>query len=146
MDYSKESNAKKKRAAVSKAKKAQNRIVTVAFRAIAAFTLIIIFAVGGTVFGAYVGIIESAPSFELGDMTPTNFNSTVYDMYGNQIWSFHAAGARRIHAPFEAIPEHLINAFVAIEDERFFQHHGVDVRGTLRAVYVSFIARTGQEG
>ncbi|MCL2610679.1 MAG: transglycosylase domain-containing protein [Defluviitaleaceae bacterium] len=146
MDYSRESNAKKKKAAVSKAKKAQNRIVTVAFRAIAAFTLIILFAVGGTVLGAYVGIIESAPPFVMGAMTPNNFNSTVYDMYGNEIWSFHAAGARRLHAPFYVIPEHLINAFIAIEDERFFEHHGVDVRGTLRAVYVSFIARTGKEG
>ncbi|MCL1925124.1 MAG: transglycosylase domain-containing protein, partial [Defluviitaleaceae bacterium] len=147
MDYSKESNNKKKRSAVSKTKKAQNRIVTVAFRSVAFLVLIIFFAIGGVVIGAYVGIIESGPSFEgLPSVTTTQFNSVVYDMYGNEIWYFHAAGARRLHAPFYTIPQHLINAFIAIEDERFFEHRGVDVRGTLRAAYVTFIARSGVEG
>lgn len=145
MDYSKESNMRKKKAAVSKTKKAQNRIVTVAFRFIVALSLVIIFAVSGVVLGAYVGIIEGSPTIE-NLATPTGFNTNVYDMYGNLIWEFHQAGLRRVHAPFDIIPKHLINAFIAIEDERFWEHHGVDVRGTLRALYVTFIAQSGTEG
>ena len=145
MDYSKESNMRKKKAAVSKTKKAQNRIVTVAFRFIVAMSLIVTFAVGGVVLGAYVGIIEGAPTIE-NLATPSGFNTNVYDLYGNLIWEFHQAGLRRVHAPFYIIPEHLINAFIAIEDERFWEHHGVDVRGTLRAIYVTFVARSGNEG
>ncbi len=38
---------------------------------------------------------------------------------------------------FQNLPENLINAVIVTEDKRFFQHHGVDFRGILRAVYVN---------
>ncbi len=40
---------------------------------------------------------------------------------------------RRIFTPYEEMPDHLIQAFIAIEDKRFYQHHGVDVRRTVAA-------------
>ena len=43
------------------------------------------------------------------------------------------AGHSRIYTPYDQIPEHLINAFVAIEDKRFWDHHGVDLLRTARA-------------
>ena len=39
---------------------------------------------------------------------------------------------------YQNLPENLINAVIVTEDKRFFQHHGVDFRGVLRAVYVNF--------
>src|SRR5207244_11981839 len=39
----------------------------------------------------------------------------------------------RIRVPLDAIPEHVRRAFVSAEDKRFFQHHGVDERGLIRA-------------
>jgi len=41
---------------------------------------------------------------------------------------------RRIPVTFEEIPEHVVNAFIAAEDRRFFEHPGIDYRGFLRAV------------
>lgn len=38
-----------------------------------------------------------------------------------------------VYAPYEQLPDNLINAFVAIEDKRFFEHQGVDFRRTLHA-------------
>ena len=38
---------------------------------------------------------------------------------------------------YQNLPENLINAVIVTEDKRFFQHHGVDFRGILRAVYVN---------
>ncbi len=45
------------------------------------------------------------------------------------------ANEHRIYAPYEAFPDDLVNAFVSIEDKRFFEHHGVDWRRTTGAVF-----------
>ncbi|MDN5938651.1 MAG: transglycosylase domain-containing protein, partial [Salinisphaera sp.] len=42
---------------------------------------------------------------------------------------------RRVPVTFDEIPPLLIHAFVAAEDDRFFQHHGVDIQGILRAAW-----------
>ena len=42
-------------------------------------------------------------------------------------------GHSRIYTPYDEFPTHLINAFVAIEDKRFWEHHGVDILRTTRA-------------
>src|ERR1022692_271604 len=48
---------------------------------------------------------------------------------------------RRIPVRYEQIPRQLVNAFLAAEDDRFFQHHGVDWQGILRAALAN--ARAG---
>ncbi len=45
-----------------------------------------------------------------------------------------AASERRIFVPYDQMPADLIHAFVAIEDKRFYEHRGVDVRRTAHAV------------
>lgn len=52
----------------------------------------------------------------------------------------------RATVPLERIPLSLQQAVVAIEDERFYQHHGVDLRGTLRALWRNLLARELLEG
>ncbi|NOZ52171.1 MAG: penicillin-binding protein 1A [Gammaproteobacteria bacterium] len=51
---------------------------------------------------------------------------------------------KRVPLDIEHTPQLLINAVLAAEDDRFFQHHGVDYRGLLRAVV--YLLRTGQKG
>jgi len=48
---------------------------------------------------------------------------------------------RRIPVAYDEIPEHVVLAFVAAEDRRFFEHPGIDYRGVLRAV--ARLVRTG---
>ncbi len=51
------------------------------------------------------------------------------------------------YIPFEQLPKNLINAVLATEDRRFFQHIGVDWQGILRAVYVNIVrGRVAQGG
>jgi membrane carboxypeptidase/penicillin-binding protein len=45
----------------------------------------------------------------------------------------HEPAQRRVAIPLDAIPENVRRAFVSAEDKRFFQHHGVDERGLIRA-------------
>lgn len=145
MDYSKNSNMKKRKAAVSKARKARNRLVTIGFRVIIAAILISVFAIGGVVFGAYMGVLESVQNMQNISHRPTQHSSIVLDMHGNEIHRFLAI-ENRISVPLEQIPLHLQNAFIAIEDQRFFEHNGVDMRGTLRAVYVTLFSDRTEGG
>ena len=50
--------------------------------------------------------------------------------------------------PISQVPQNLQNAFVAAEDVRFYEHHGVDPRGILRAVFANLTSgnATGQGG
>ncbi len=53
------------------------------------------------------------------------------EAYPLEVGGFAASSAD--YTPIEAIPEHLVNAFIAIEDKRFYRHHGVDWYRTLAA-------------
>ena len=53
---------------------------------------------------------------------------------------------KRIPIPITEMPKHLRNAFIAIEDVRFYKHFGVDVRGIARATYRNIIHRGITEG
>jgi penicillin-binding protein 1A len=53
---------------------------------------------------------------------------------------------RRKVVPFERIPKRLVQAFVASEDQRFFDHGGVDVIGTLRAAFNTYVLRRRVQG
>ncbi len=53
---------------------------------------------------------------------------------------------RRKVVPYPRIPRHLVQAFIASEDQRFFDHAGVDLRGTLRAALTTYVLRKGVKG
>lgn len=87
-------------------------------------------------FGIFKGVIDTAPSIENVKVTPTGFSTFVYDLEGNQIAKLVSQNSNRIPVTQDMIPENLAHAFVAIEDERFYEHNGIDVKGIFRAAYV----------
>lgn len=48
--------------------------------------------------------------------------------------------------PLEEIPDHVQEAFIAIEDRRFFEHWGIDIRSVARAAYQNILAMSKVEG
>ncbi|MBR0262219.1 MAG: transglycosylase domain-containing protein, partial [Selenomonadaceae bacterium] len=72
-------------------------------------------------------------------------SSHIYDSAGNEIAIIHAT-ENRVPVKIEQIPLNLQNAFVAIEDNRFYEHKGVDPRGLLRAAYTNIIRQEIAEG
>ncbi len=84
--------------------------------------------------GAVKGIIASAPELRPDSITPMGFATSVYDSEGNLTETLVMAGSNREEASFEELPQDLIDAFVAIEDARFWQHNGIDTRSIMRAV------------
>ena len=47
---------------------------------------------------------------------------------------------------FNSISSHLINAVIAIEDNRFYSHPGIDIKGILRAIYVNLLSASYKQG
>lgn len=83
--------------------------------------------------GVFKGIIDSAPTIDLEDATPSRFSSFIYDSQGNQISKLVAEDSNRVPVTMDQIPQDLADAFVAIEDSRFYEHNGIDIKGILRA-------------
>lgn len=85
--------------------------------------------------GAFTGIIQTAPQISLDAVSPQWYQSYIYDSDGNKVETLVASGSNRIEANINDMPKHLINAFIAIEDARFYSHNGIDPRGIVRAAY-----------
>ena len=87
-------------------------------------------------FGVIKGVIDTAPDISQMTVAPTRFSTFIYDSEGNQTAKLVASDSNRIPVTMDKIPENLANAFVAIEDARFYEHNGIDIKGIMRAFFV----------
>jgi penicillin-binding protein 1A len=78
------------------------------------------------------GFLGQMPSFEKLENPDSNIATEIISSDGEVIGKFYAEN--RVPVKFDELPKHLVDALVATEDERFYEHSGVDARGTLRAV------------
>ncbi len=86
--------------------------------------------------GIFVGIqIANAPDISEIDARPDGYLTTIVDQDGNVMKNLFVAESNRVYVSLDAIPDHLENAFIAIEDARFETHRGIDLKGILRAFY-----------
>lgn len=133
MNYGKEGAKKQVKKISAKSPKVLRKFKVVFYKLllVAAFALVV--GVAFTGFGVYKGIIDSAPTIDAMDVTPTGYLSTVLDTKGNTTATLVASGANRVYVTIDEIPEDLQHAFVAIEDARFYEHNGIDVKGIIRA-------------
>ena len=72
-------------------------------------------------------------------------SSTLYAADGSLVYTFHAEENRKV-VPLEEIPAHVREAVIAIEDERFYRHNGVDPRAILRAARKNVEAGGTEQG
>lgn len=98
------------------------------------FLLIIVAIVGGIgIFaGTIFGYINSTAPLTADDLKLNKFTSIVYDSQGNEI-AHLSKDENRIWVDYNDIPPNLLNAFVAIEDERFWDHPGIDIKRIIGA-------------
>lgn len=83
--------------------------------------------------GVFKGIIATAPDISNIDVTPTGFSTFVYDIEGHQTAKLVSTDSNRIPVSMDMIPDNLAHAFVAVEDSRFYDHNGIDIKGIIRA-------------
>ena len=135
MNYSKRHNTREINNSTSKNKKYINKLVVTFFKTLFISFLVLCILSISLAFGVIKGIIDNTPKINIESIAPLGFATTVYDSKGNVTDTLVMAGANREEASYEEIPKDLINAFVAIEDERFWQHKGIDTKSIMRAVY-----------
>lgn len=88
------------------------------------------------VFGVLNGIFQSSPSISTLDVVPVGYATVIYDSDGTKITQLVAEDSNRSYVNSEQISQPLKDAIVAIEDERFYQHRGIDFQGIGRAFVV----------
>ncbi len=92
----------------------------------------------------YIGIqIVKAPDVDTVDIAPDGYLSVIEDVNGQTTQSLYNSESNRIYVPLNATPDYLQKAFIAIEDSRFYSHHGVDLKGIARAA-LKMITSGGQ--
>jgi len=77
------------------------------------------------------GVFGSMPSFEDLENPDSNLATEVISADGVTIGKFY--NENRTMVKYADLPKHLVDALVATEDERFYDHSGIDGRGTMRA-------------
>ena len=129
------------RRGIKKRQKAMNSPVTkvgkfcgVSLFALASFGVVIAAVVGLCAgVGLFMGVVDTAPDISNVDVAPAGYSTTVYDNQGNQITKLIAENSNRVYVKLDKIPLDMQHAFVAIEDERFYTHNGIDIKGIMRA-------------
>ena len=101
------------------------------------------FAIG---IGFVRGAIDAAPSLDILSAQPQGYSSQIYDADGNLMQTLVMEGSNREEVSFDQLPDDLVNAFIAIEDSRFYEHNGIDLKGILRAAYVGITSGRFSEG
>ena len=103
-------------------------------RCLLALTLLLAMA-GGAAFGFLTYVLASAPELSEVSVSPHGYRTAVLDDAGEVMVTLAGEESNRVYVTLDQIPIHLQNAFIAIEDERFYRHGGIDLRGIARALW-----------
>ena len=133
MNYGKRGVRAKQRALNSKSVKWGKKIGFTFIQALLCFVLALGVLGAAAGIGVFHGILATAPEIGNIDVTPTGFSTFVYDIEGNQTAKLVSSDSNRIPVSMDMVPQDMADAFVAIEDERFYDHNGIDIKGIIRA-------------
>src|ERR1700758_3717722 len=106
------------------------------------FTVVLIGFVAGLATVGYL-LQDLPPLTGLHEYQPS-LVTRVYSADNQVIGQFFVE--RRILVPLDRIPRHLVNAMVAIEDARFFEHRGLDFVGIVRAAITNLVSGKIRQG
>lgn len=106
--------------------------------------LIIILSIWLLIAGFVLYIYKELPDIKELKQYKPNLISRVYSEEGELIGEYYVE--RRIAVPLDKVPPIVIKAFLAAEDARFFEHHGMDIRGIIRATIKNILAGSYVQG
>jgi penicillin-binding protein 1A len=104
-----------------------------------------VLAVVSTVFGMMMAVASDLPSLTAAQQLRHARNSVIYDSRGQKL-GILTSNENRILVPYQDIASSMRFAVIAIEDKRFFQNSGVDLRGIGRAFVQDLIAKRSAQG
>src|SRR4051812_4476979 len=98
-----------------------------------------------TIFGMMMAVANELPQLEAKAQLRSAVNSTLYSATGEQIAKLTGNENRIVNADSEISPN-IKNAVIAIEDKRFYEHQGVDLRGMSRAFFADITSGSPSQG
>jgi penicillin-binding protein 1A len=134
---------------VSSRRATQSRITRQAFRRRLVFTglwaVVLVLTVGlGAASGVFVGFLRDLPSLEGLEEYQPSITTTLYSDQDEPFASFYEQ--RRILLPLAKIPLKLKQAVLAVEDSRFYEHHGLSPHAIARATIMNILSRRKAQG
>ena len=121
------------------AKKKKNRGWLKGLKAIFLLLTVLLFLIAAGGLTLVYSYVQDLPEFNPGNLTPP-VTSYIYDRDGNELTALYY-DQNRIQISLDRIPQHVQDAFIAIEDERFYDHIGVDPTGIARAFMINLRER-----
>lgn len=134
MNYGRNNTSSRRRKIQSRvsAKKKKRRLRS--FRVFLLVCLILGIIVLGGVGILFKKIIDDTPRITANDLKPSAYTTTIYANDGTTLTgTYVSAGSNRVFTTLDEIPKDLQNAFIAVEDSRFYEHNGIDIKGITRA-------------
>ena len=134
MNYGKKKASKRQKQITSKSTMQGKRVTVRLLKGfiLCVLAICIIGMIGGLIF--VKRILDNSPDVTPDDVRPKGYTTIVYaDDGATELERFVEAGSNREYKSIDQIPVDLQHAFVAIEDERFYEHNGIDPQGILRA-------------
>ncbi len=147
MNYGKKKASQKQKKITSKSTMQGKKISVRLFKALL-LCLIVVAVAGVAGVGVFAKkIIDNTPEVSPDDVKPKGFTTFVYaDDSTTEIERFVSSGSNRVYKSITEIPKDLQHAFVAIEDERFYEHNGIDLQGIVRAGVVGITSGNLSQG
>jgi len=102
-------------------------------------------ALAGALIGIAKAYVDTAPTLDLAALDSQDKTSFIYDSKGNLITDYKGT-EDRVMVSIDDIPQMLQNAFIAVEDARFYEHNGVDVKRIVGALVANITTGSSQGG
>lgn len=146
MDFSKMGTTRKQLLIKSTSRKLTSKLGVTVFR-IFLLSIVFLLIIGSFAgFGVLKGLADSAPDIDQIDVVPSGYTTNIYDRDGKLIQSLVGAEANRVYVNIDKIPDVLKECVISIEDERFYDHNGIDMKGIFRAFFVGISKGDFDEG
>ncbi len=146
MNYNYKNVLKKRKELTSTTRKLKTKFGITLLKFFLVFLLAMVITIVFAGFGMIRGIIESSPSVDDINIAPSEYSTTIYDADNNEITKLVQSGSNRINVSIDSIPKCLQYAFIDIEDERFYEHNGIDLKGIIRAGVTAITTRNLSQG
>ncbi|WP_368489991.1 transglycosylase domain-containing protein [Clostridium sp. BJN0013] len=88
-----------------------------------------------SIIGASLAIIKNSPTLDVNQILNLNEPSVLYDD-SNDAMDVVVTPQQRTVIPFDNMPQDLKNAFISIEDERFYKHNGIDLKRIIGVIFI----------
>ena len=119
---------------MSKKKKRKKKRVGVRFFKALIICFLLLIVIGAAGIGIYVKkVIDNTPEVTAKDIMPQGYTTNIVDSNGTLLEQLKDSDSNRVYKKYDEISPYMGKAFVAIEDERFYKHNGIDIQGIIRA-------------